>query len=157
MVSVTTNSVPILNTQTASYTPKFPQMCTTCSTSFIKCISDVTCVDFGKLGIPQCFSLWPATAAAMAESTCFKVRTCVLQKFTLAVLALPRFHHKLILKSFFAFFFLCSEPWNYRSFSQTLAWKQKPSRPKLGPLFRVLSCTSAWYRCVTRPVWRVSF
>lgn len=24
-------------------------------------------------------------------------------------------------------------------------------------LFRFLSCTSAWYRCVTRPVWRVSF
>lgn len=31
-------------------------MCTSSSPSFIKCTSDVTCVEFGWSGIPQCFS-----------------------------------------------------------------------------------------------------
>lgn len=62
--------VPILSSQRAKYAPSFPEWCLL---FLFHKASDVTCPDLGQLGIPQCISTQPTTAAPMAESVYFKV------------------------------------------------------------------------------------
>lgn len=61
---------------TTKYTPS-AQMCTCCS-HLIKYAEHATCVELGRLGIPQC--LLPVRAAAMAETqTSLQVHACLLR------------------------------------------------------------------------------
>lgn len=63
----------------------------TCSTHFIKHASDMTLMSLEQLGIPECISSRPATAAAMAKSKSFKILMCKYdQKFTRLMCAVWR-------------------------------------------------------------------
>lgn len=80
-------SVPASSNVAAEERFKF-RVCKTCQVSrkrtsftrFIKYTLDMTGVDLGRLGLPQCISATPARTAPMAESVHFKVQICVYSR-----------------------------------------------------------------------------